>query len=38
MKSLVSFKAEPTGIAHNALDDAISQAVHLQKIYAALKL
>lgn len=38
MKSLVSFKAEPFGTAHNALDDAITQAVHLQRIYAALNL
>ena len=38
MKSLVSFKAEPMGIAHNALDDALGQAIHLQKIYAALGL
>jgi len=33
MKNLVRFKAEPFGTAHNAHDDAVTQALHLQKIY-----
>lgn len=31
-------KMERVGVAHNALSDAISQALHLQKIYSALGL
>lgn len=38
MKGLVNFKAEALGTKHNALDDARSQAVHLQKIYQYLNL
>jgi hypothetical protein len=29
---------ETLGTAHNALDDAITQALHLQKVYKALGL
>jgi hypothetical protein len=31
-------KPARTGTHHNALDDAVSQAIHLQEIYACLKL